>query len=83
MAQTSTGRAPFEPCGPEFGWCEDRLACLDFGTEGESVPVCVAYCRPDHPEDCTGELFGERRPVCQAVFVNGAGEPVTEIGLCL
>lgn len=83
MTQTASGRLPFEECAPENDWCDDGVACLDFGTGGESLVVCAAYCRPNEPADCVGPRFGGRTSTCQTVFSNRNGEPLDDIGLCL
>jgi len=81
--QTATGRLPFEECAPESDWCDNGVACLDFGTGGESLVVCAAYCRPGVPSDCTGARFQGRAATCQTVFSNSNGEPLDDVGLCL
>ncbi|MEO1271394.1 MAG: hypothetical protein AAFX99_25145 [Myxococcota bacterium] len=79
---TRMGDVPFEPCEPAFGWCDDGVECLDFGTGGESLPVCSVYCRPQVPGDCSGSRFGDRQATCRPVFSNGQGELIEDLGLC-
>jgi hypothetical protein len=79
--RTTQGRAAAEPCAPEGGWCADGLQCFDFQTGGEPLPVCTAWCRPG-TDDCRGR-FQDQQGFCRAVFSDGAGEPLEDIGLCL
>lgn len=79
---TREGDAPFEPCAPAFGWCDDGVECLDFGTGGESFPVCTVYCRPQVPGDCAGGRFGDRQATCRPVFSDGQGGVLEDLGLC-